>query len=86
MTNDHSGRAGHGAAPQAAVKPTTTAGKTYACPMHPEIRRSEPGSCPICGMTLVEELAQKAAIPAAQSHTMTAIGRHGSGRHGRHDG
>lgn len=28
-------------------------GKTeYVCPMHPEIVRSEPGSCPICGMAL----------------------------------
>jgi len=26
---------------------------TYTCPMHPEIIRNEPGSCPICGMTLV---------------------------------
>lgn len=26
---------------------------TYTCPMHPEIIRSEPGSCPKCGMTLV---------------------------------
>lgn len=25
----------------------------YTCPMHPEIRRSKPGNCPICGMTLV---------------------------------
>ena len=24
----------------------------YVCPMHPQIVRSEPGSCPICGMTL----------------------------------
>src|SRR5882762_6145505 len=24
----------------------------YTCPMHPEIRRDQPGSCPICGMTL----------------------------------
>ena len=24
----------------------------YTCPMHPEIVRSEPGSCPICGMAL----------------------------------
>lgn len=24
----------------------------YTCPMHPEIVRDEPGSCPICGMTL----------------------------------
>jgi Cu+-exporting ATPase len=24
----------------------------YTCPMHPEIRSGEPGSCPICGMAL----------------------------------
>src|ERR1700690_3685055 len=24
----------------------------YVCPMHPQIVRSEPGNCPICGMTL----------------------------------
>ncbi len=26
---------------------------TYTCPMHPEVRSSEPGVCPKCGMTLV---------------------------------
>jgi hypothetical protein len=25
----------------------------YTCPMHPEVVREEPGSCPICGMDLV---------------------------------
>jgi len=25
----------------------------YVCPMHPQIRQGEPGSCPICGMDLV---------------------------------
>jgi Cu+-exporting ATPase len=25
---------------------------TFTCPMHPQIVRAEPGSCPICGMTL----------------------------------
>ncbi|HET9934556.1 MAG TPA: heavy metal-binding domain-containing protein, partial [Polyangiaceae bacterium] len=29
------------------------AAAAYTCPMHPEIVRSEPGSCPICGMKLV---------------------------------
>jgi Cu+-exporting ATPase len=24
----------------------------YTCPMHPEIQQDEPGSCPICGMSL----------------------------------
>ncbi len=26
----------------------------YTCPMHPEIHRSSPGSCPICGMDLAQ--------------------------------
>jgi Cu+-exporting ATPase len=28
------------------------AGTIYTCPMHPEIRQTGPGSCPICGMAL----------------------------------
>ena len=30
-------------------------GTIYTCPMHPQIRRSAPGNCPICGMTLEPE-------------------------------
>jgi len=26
--------------------------KTYACPMHPEVRSDRPGKCPKCGMDL----------------------------------
>jgi Cu+-exporting ATPase len=37
-------------------------GTIYTCPMHPQIRRSEPGSCPICGMALEPE-----GIPEAES-------------------
>ena len=33
-----------------APKPATT--QKYTCPMHPEIIRDGPGSCPICGMAL----------------------------------
>ena len=28
-------------------------GKEYTCSMHPQIRQSEPGQCPICGMALI---------------------------------
>src|SRR3989338_106750 len=27
-------------------------GTDYICPMHPEVRKKGPGSCPICGMAL----------------------------------
>lgn len=27
----------------------------YTCPMHPEIVRDAPGSCPVCGMHLVKQ-------------------------------
>jgi Cu+-exporting ATPase len=26
--------------------------KMYTCPMHPEVRQQEPGTCPKCGMNL----------------------------------
>jgi hypothetical protein len=29
--------------------------EVYSCPMHPEVRQSEPGKCPECGMDLVLE-------------------------------
>ena len=32
--------------------PSVGEGTIYTCPMHPEIRRNEPGSCPKCGMAL----------------------------------
>ncbi len=30
----------------------------YTCPMHPQILENHPGSCPICGMTLVKKSGQ----------------------------
>jgi Cu+-exporting ATPase len=32
------------------------AGSVYVCPMHPQVRRPAPGTCPICGMALEPEL------------------------------
>ena len=37
------------AAPEGPAKP----GAQYTCPMHPQVVRDAPGSCPICGMALV---------------------------------
>ena len=47
------------------------AGTLYTCPMHPEIRRSEPGSCPICGMALepVQPAAQVESNPELRDMT-----------------
>ena len=33
-------------------KPPGSSGTKYTCPMHPQIIRDEPGTCPICGMAL----------------------------------
>ena len=47
------------ATPEAFLNPSASdrameapAGTIWTCPMHPEIRRDGPGSCPICGMAL----------------------------------
>ncbi len=39
---------------QAPVAASATA--TFTCPMHPEVRQTGPGVCPICGMALESEL------------------------------
>jgi hypothetical protein len=31
----------------------------YTCPMHPQIEAQKPGTCPICGMTLVPKSKPK---------------------------
>lgn len=47
--------------PMAATRDTTTktANTTgqvvYTCPMHPEVTSDKPGTCPKCGMALVEK-------------------------------
>ena len=38
--------------PSSVATPTGTDRTEYTCPMHPEIVRDGPGSCPICGMAL----------------------------------
>jgi Cu+-exporting ATPase len=58
--NDHSccstgGQADHthhSHSPPPVGAATAPAGSKWTCPMHPEIMRDGPGSCPICGMAL----------------------------------
>lgn len=40
--------------------PTGHTGVIYTCPMHPSVRQTRPGSCPICGMGLELESAAMA--------------------------
>jgi len=63
---DHSGCSHHGDHHNKSGSEPVTGGKydkvpegftgtIYICPMHPEVRNPEPGSCPICGMGLEAE-------------------------------
>jgi Cu+-exporting ATPase len=56
----------------AAHEPAPTSKSIWTCPMHPEIRRDAPGSCPICGMAL-EPLAP--AIENGASHELADMRR-----------
>jgi len=37
------------------LEPAASLGAMWTCPMHPQIRRDGPGTCPICGMALEPE-------------------------------
>ncbi|MBS0194797.1 MAG: heavy metal translocating P-type ATPase [Proteobacteria bacterium] len=42
----------HYLSPSAHDEPPAPPGTRYTCPMHPEIMRDAPGTCPLCGMAL----------------------------------
>ena len=46
-------------------------GTVYTCPMHPEVRQTGPGSCPICGMALEPLVASADAGPNPELVDMT---------------
>ncbi|MBY0396474.1 MAG: HAD-IC family P-type ATPase, partial [Thermoleophilia bacterium] len=59
----HDGHAAHGHGRRAQAPASSGGGKydtvppgwtgaIYTCPMHPEVRQTEPGACPLCGMGL----------------------------------
>lgn len=42
--------------PSPAPSPTPeTSAALYTCPMHPKVKADKPGTCPVCGMTLVRK-------------------------------
>jgi uncharacterized membrane protein len=76
MTVSHSGHAEAGTVPKGTANDKASkseGGPTYTCPMHPEIRRNAPGSCPICGMTLVQEEAQTTGMAGKPGMTGGAM-------------
>ena len=69
MTHDHH----HSHAEHPAPGPVKTAapGAIYTCPMHPEIRQTGPGACPICGMALEPVAPAAEDAPNAELANMT---------------
>jgi len=57
--------------PAPAPAPAAPAGAIYTCPMHPEIRQSGPGACPICGMALEPVMASADSGPNPELADMT---------------
>ncbi|WP_312222708.1 copper-transporting P-type ATPase [Rhizobium rhizoryzae] len=47
-------------------QPPNGQGTIFTCPMHPQVRQTGPGNCPICGMTLEPESPTIASGPSAE--------------------
>jgi P-type Cu+ transporter len=69
----HAPHCDHGAHARATPSADTTAanGVKWTCPMHPQIVRDGPGSCPICGMALEPMTPQATDAPNAELIDMT---------------
>lgn len=67
--HDHHHAAHHAHASPARQPPPGTV--EYTCPMHPEIVRDAPGSCPICGMALEPRIPTLDAGPDPELVSMT---------------
>ncbi|GEM_PF-5757996 len=50
-----------------------TSGKTYTCSMHPEVISQKSGTCPTCGMQLVESQRQLDEHGIHQGHSMKSV-------------
>ena len=66
MNHEHAHHHAKGHAIAPAVPPAVQAeAALYTCPMHPQIRQPNPGSCPICGMALEPVMPTEAEDDAA---------------------
>ena len=57
--------------PTAATATPVKAETIYTCPMHPQIRQTGPGTCPICGMALEPETVSAESGPSPELADMT---------------
>jgi hypothetical protein len=55
-----------------AVAPLRAQEQTWTCPMHPDVREHAPGTCPVCGMPLVEQEVPAPRIPHQRLGSGTA--------------
>ena len=61
----HQGHADH------RITPSSLSEVLYTCPMHPQIRRNGPGTCPICGMALEPLRPTRDSTPGSELGDMT---------------
>ena len=59
-----------GPSPKPPAKAQQAPAQEWTCPMHPEIVRSEPGSCPICGMALEPRTITEQSEDPALGHML----------------
>jgi Cu+-exporting ATPase len=73
QTGPESVSAGQAEVASATAADVAVAGEVseWTCPMHPEIRRSGPGSCPICGMALEPVTVTADSGPSPELADMT---------------
>ncbi|PZU89897.1 MAG: haloacid dehalogenase [Shinella sp.] len=69
--HDHAHHHDHHADQKPEAKTPAPEGTIYTCPMHPQIRQTQPGNCPICGMTLEPEVATADTGPSPELIDMT---------------
>jgi Cu+-exporting ATPase len=68
---DHGGHTPDTAAAAPQAPSATSAPMEWTCPMHPEIVRSGPGDCPICGMALEPRTMTAAPVDNPELRDMT---------------